>query len=178
VRLAPLRLRFSACSSLGTRDDLNLYAYTYNDPLNATDPTGETLEEIIVTAGRFRPVPLPPVFFGLGAASLVEPTPFGEALVGLGAGLYQAYKFGQYLAEEADSSSDQGKSSEEQPSEQDLVPLKDNEKANEAARAAGYRDAHDAKKGRGSSKVDIYRDKRTGKHWIWDGTGGSSKDQL
>jgi hypothetical protein len=108
---------------------------------------------------------------------LLEPTPIGEALFGLAVGAYQTYKFGQYLSEGDDPADDEG-SGEEQPNEQDLVPLKNNDKANEVARNHGYADAHEAKKGRGSSRVDIYRDKTSGKHWIWDGKSGSSKDPL
>jgi hypothetical protein len=45
-------------------DDLNLYAYTYNDPLNGTDPTGEDCvdpstgpcETVTVTATKPAPV--------------------------------------------------------------------------------------------------------------------------
>lgn len=57
-------------------DDFNLYAYTYNDPLNGTDPTGEDCEdpstgpcqEVTVTAEKpktnsastiFTPAPVP-----------------------------------------------------------------------------------------------------------------------
>jgi uncharacterized protein RhaS with RHS repeats len=32
--------RFLQTDPVGGQDDLNLYAYTYNDPLNRTDPTG------------------------------------------------------------------------------------------------------------------------------------------
>jgi RHS repeat-associated protein len=32
--------RFLQVDPIGTKDDLNLYAYTYNDPTNRTDPTG------------------------------------------------------------------------------------------------------------------------------------------
>ena len=55
MRLAPLRLRFSACSSLGTRDDLNLYAYTGNDPLNNTDPSGENIVKLILQLIKPKP---------------------------------------------------------------------------------------------------------------------------
>ena len=32
--------RFLQTDSVGGKDDLNLYAYVYNDPLDRTDPTG------------------------------------------------------------------------------------------------------------------------------------------
>ena len=53
-----------------------------------------------------------------------------------------------------------------------------NKTADEAAREAGYDDAHDAKKGRGDSRVNIYNDKTTEQKWIWDGKKGSGKEQL
>jgi RHS repeat-associated protein len=56
------------------------------------------------------------------------------------------------------------------PNEQNLDRLGSNARANEAARRAGYRDAHDAKRGRGQG-VDIYRDRTTDKYYIWNGRG-------
>jgi hypothetical protein len=53
-----------------------------------------------------------------------------------------------------------------------------NKGADDAARAAGYKDAHDAKKKRGDSKVDIYKDRTTGKYYIWDGNKNSEPEEL
>jgi hypothetical protein len=65
-----------------------------------------------------------------------------------------------------------------QPDENNLDKIKGNKAADEVAREAGYDDAHDAKKGRGDSRVNIYNDKTTGQKWIWDGKKGSGKEQL
>jgi RHS repeat-associated protein len=68
-------------------------------------------------------------------------------------------------------------SNENEPNERDLDKAKDKD-ANKIANKHGYRDAHDAKKGFGKSRVDIYRDKTTGKYYIWDGKAGSAKEPL
>ncbi|WP_296617690.1 RHS repeat-associated core domain-containing protein [Sphingomonas sp.] len=65
----------------------------------------------------------------------------------------------------------------EQPDEKDLVKVKDRD-ANGVAQDHGYDDAHDAKDGRGGGQIDIFRDKTTGKYWVWDGEPGSEKDEL
>ncbi len=54
------------------------------------------------------------------------------------------------------------------PEIQDLQKVKEKD-GNKAAQEAGYKDAHDAKKNYGDSKVNIYKDKKTGEYYIWDG---------
>jgi hypothetical protein len=64
-----------------------------------------------------------------------------------------------------------------QPNESDLIKVKERD-GNKVAQDAGYDDAHDAKKGRGEGGVDIYRDKSTGGHWLWNGVPGGEKEEL
>jgi hypothetical protein len=88
---------------------------------------------------------------------------------GLGAGL-SWYLGGKLFNESSDYDS-------AQPSEKDLGKIKERD-GNKAAQDAGYIDAHDAKKGRGEGGVDIYRDKTTGKTWLWNGVPGGDKEAL
>ena len=54
-----------------------------------------------------------------------------------------------------------------------------NEKdGNKFAQEAGYKDAHEAKKGYGDSRVNLYRDKETGDIYIWDGKKDSEPQKL
>jgi hypothetical protein len=67
---------------------------------------------------------------------------------------------------------------EGEPADGDVDKIKGNKAADDAAKEEGYKDAHDAKKGRGDSKVDIYKDRKTGRLYLWDGRSGSSKEPL
>lgn len=54
-----------------------------------------------------------------------------------------------------------------------------NEKdGNAFAKKAGYKDAHEAKKGYGDSKVNLYKDKESGDIYIWDGKKESEPQKL
>jgi RHS repeat-associated protein len=64
-----------------------------------------------------------------------------------------------------------------QPDETDLVKVPDRD-ADGVAQDHEYDDAHDAKDGRGGGEVDIFRDRTTGRYWLWDGEPGSEKDPL
>jgi hypothetical protein len=56
-----------------------------------------------------------------------------------------------------------------------LDKIQGNKAADEVARNAGYVDAHDAKKGRGESRVNIYNDRKTAQKWLWNGQKCSGK---
>lgn len=66
---------------------------------------------------------------------------------------------------------------DDEPKVQDLQKVSDRD-ANRVAKEQGYKDAHDAKAGRGESRVNIYRDKSTGKYYLWDGKATSARDPL
>ena len=61
--------------------------------------------------------------------------------------------------------------------EADLVKVPERD-GNKVAQDADYKDAHEAKKGRGAGGVDFYRDKKTGDYWLWNGTKGGGKEPL
>lgn len=65
-----------------------------------------------------------------------------------------------------------------QPNENNLDKLPEKGGGDKAAQDAGYVNAHDAKSGRGDSKVNIYNDKTTGRKWLWDGRKGTEKEIL
>jgi RHS repeat-associated protein len=67
--------------------------------------------------------------------------------------------------------------SSDQPNEKDLIKVPEKD-GNKEAQGADYDDAHDAKKGRGRSSVNIYVDKGTKQRWLWNGVRGSEKEPL
>jgi hypothetical protein len=65
----------------------------------------------------------------------------------------------------------------DQPREQDLVFVPEKQ-GNKVAGEYGYDDAHDLKDGRGNGGVDIYKDRRKGGHYLWNGRKGGEKDKI
>lgn len=60
------------------------------------------------------------------------------------------------------------------PADQNLVKVPSNKGANQVAQEHGYGGAEDAKEGLGRG-WDIYKDKTTGRYWIWNGRPGGEK---
>ena len=166
----------------------NRYVYANNNPFKYIDPDGRQV--IVITAKR--PTTLAGNPFdspvGLSPTSKVEtPRSNNMAIVSclaLPVFCTISSDFGspKKSSGENDHISDGSPSPDDdketdQPNENDLdkIPEKD---GNKAAQEAGYKDAHDAKSGRGDSKVNIYNDKSTGQKWLWNGKRGSTKEIL
>ena len=66
----------------------------------------------------------------------------------------------------------------EGPTIQDLRKAGSNRDADLVAQRNGYRDAHDAKDGRGNSRVDIYVHRKTGEAYIWNGQASMQPEPL
>ncbi|MBX8489646.1 RHS repeat protein [Pseudomonas cichorii] len=151
--------RYTQSDPIGLDGGLNTYSYALGNPLRYIDPKGTVAFAI------------PGAEIGATWGTLVCPGPgtiVGGVLGGaIGAGL------GVFALEKMFNNS-----YEDQPDENNLDKIKGNKEANDVAQEAGYDDAHDAKKGRGDSKVNIYNDKTTGRKWIWDGRRGSGKEVL
>jgi uncharacterized protein RhaS with RHS repeats len=49
---SPTLGRFLQTDPIGTKDDLNVYAYTGDDPINQTDPSGETAYDCTGGVGK------------------------------------------------------------------------------------------------------------------------------
>lgn len=87
---SPALGRFLQTDPIGTADDLNLYAYVGNNPVNFSDPTGLAAADLRLFAGKVGGVMMDAgraamptgeeisVVTGIGGAALIEPTPFGE----------------------------------------------------------------------------------------------------
>jgi RHS repeat-associated protein len=188
----PLAGRFLSVDPVTTSrrsgSSFNRYAYAGNNPYSYIDPDGRIQIQVVVPP----PPPLTPpapvqVIEVTGArTSVVDDNNrtialglqrAATALVNEVATMYRFIVVVQQLVIGAilnEANSPDAKPTEPaQPDENNLDKIKGNKAADEAAREAGYDDAHDAKKGRGDSKVNIYNDKTTGQKWIWDGKKGS-----
>ena len=87
---SPALGRFLQTDPIGTADDLNLYAYVGNNPVNFSDPTGLAAADLRLFAGKVGGVMMDAgraamptgeeisVMTGIGGAALIEPTPIGE----------------------------------------------------------------------------------------------------
>ncbi len=133
------------------------------------------------TGGAAAPASIPTV---VGSAALIGAS---GALVGAGyerlnkglQGIAKEYQQNIVKNEESAPKVD-GKSAapvDDQPDERGLSKVKEKD-ANKIAKEHGYKDAHEAKDGRGDSKVNIYKDKETCSYWVWDGKKNSGKDPL
>jgi len=193
--------RFLQTDPIGYTADLNLYTYVGNDPTDMTDPDGEAAEQcttdpggtvhctgdietVVVTAQK------PPktdtskadASRALLGRALVRPatsvsTKVVPRLIPFLARIGGVISTFSMLCGDTPAACDNQNSANNEPDENDLTKIPDRD-ANDVARQHGYRDAHEAKQGRGGGRVNIYRDKRTGQHYLWDGKKGSAKEPL
>lgn len=153
---------------------MNMYAYVRGDPINATDPLGLCSDDgqpsypgddctIVVT----------------GKKEIVVSGDGGDASNwdwgwGYASSKQQAIDaFEAALGEVVDalntlSGTGTAHAPKPGPKSTDLRKIEDRD-ANTVARHHGYDDAHDAKAGRGGSRVNIYYDRANGRFYLWDG---------
>jgi RHS repeat-associated protein len=187
----PIAIRFLSVDP--AQSEFSRYSYGANNPYKFVDPDGRAA--IVAVGPMIEGCAANPLCRGAAqqtgravaqqVGKAVDAT-IGETLKEMLHDAMQAQAQAQAISAEMEATqvqqaveaeANENESDNVQPNEKELTMVKPGD-GNKIAQEHGYEDAHDAKSGLGDSKINIYKDKETGKYWLWNGAKGSEKSKL